>query len=125
MSSIPELTKEMVHHLGDMFRNELKLARTEAVDSARKMSGSLVLMGVGVAFAVSAITLLGFALVELLPADFPRWAALAMAGIASGVAAMLFMQAGKSKIAPDSLTFPRTRQQVGRDIQTIKEHLPS
>lgn len=125
MSSIPELTKEMVHHLGDMFRNELKLARTEAVDSARKMGGSLVLIGVGVAFAVSAITLIGFGIVELLPVEFPRWAAFAMAGVASGVAAMLFMQAGKSKIAPTSLTFPKTREQVGRDIQTIKEHLPS
>lgn len=125
MSSIPELTKDMVHHVGDMFRNELKLARTEAVDSARKMGGSLALIGVGVAFAVSAITLLGFAVVELLPVDFPRWAAFAMAGVASGVAAMLFMQAGKSKIAPASLTFPKTRDQVGRDIQTIKEHLPS
>lgn len=125
MSSIPELTKEMVSHLGDMFRNELKLARTEAVESARKMGGSLALIGVGVAFATAAITLMGFALVELLPAEFPRWAAFAIAGVASGVAAMLFMQAGRAKIAPDSLTFPKTREQVGRDIQTIKEHLPS
>ncbi len=125
MSSIPELTKEMVQHLGDMFRNELKLARTEAVQSAKSMGGSLVLIGVGVAFAVAAVTLIGFALVELLPADFPRWAAFALAGVAAGVAAMLFMNAGKSAIAPDSLTFPKTREQVGRDIQTIKEHLPS
>lgn len=125
MSSIPELTKEMVHHLGDMFRNELKLARTEAVESAKSMGGSLAMMGVGVAFAVSAITLIGFAVVELLPAEFPRWAAFALAGIAAGVAALLFMNAGKSAIAPKSLTLPKTREQVGRDIQTIKEHLPS
>jgi hypothetical protein len=115
----------MVHHLGDMFRNELKLARTEAVDSAKKMGGSLALIGVGVAFAVSAITLIGFAIVELLPVDFPRWAAFALAGIAAGVAALLFMNAGKSAIAPKSLTLPKTREQVGRDIQAIKEHLPS
>ena len=125
MSSIPELTKEMVHHLGDMFRNELKLARTEAVESAKSMGGSLAMMGIGVAFAVSAITLIGFAIVELLPAEFPRWAAFVLAGIAAGVAALLFMNAGKSAIAPKSLTLPKTREQVGRDIQTIKEHLPS
>lgn len=125
MSSIPELTKEMVQHLGDMFRNELKLARTEAVQSAKSMGGSLVLMGVGVAFAVSAVTLIGFALVELLPVEVPRWAAFALASVASGVAAMLFMNAAKSAIAPGSLTFPKTREQVGRDIQNIKEHLPS
>jgi len=115
----------MAHHLGDMFRNELKLARTEAVDSARAMGTSLALMGIAVAFAVSAITLIGFGIVELLPLAFPRWAAFAIAGIAAGLAALLFMQAGKSAIAPRSLTLPRTREQVGRDIQTIKEHLPS
>lgn len=125
MSSIPELTKEMVHHLGDMFRNELKLARTEAVDSAKTMGGSLTLIGVGVAFAVAAITLIGFAIVEMLPGTFPRWAGFALAGIAAGVAALLFMNAGKSAVAPKSLTLPKTREQVGRDIQTIKEHLPS
>ena len=31
--SIPELTKDVAFHLGDMFRNELKLARVEATES--------------------------------------------------------------------------------------------
>jgi hypothetical protein len=125
VSTIPDLTKEVVHHLGDMFRNELRLARAEAVDSAKAMTGSLVMIGIGVAFAVSAITLIGIAVAEVLPLEFPRWAAFAMAGVASGVGALLFMQAGKSAISPKSLTLPKTREQVGRDIQAIKEHLPS
>ncbi len=125
MSTIPDLTKEVVHHLGDMFRNELKLARAEAVDSAKAMTGSLVMIGIGVAFAVSAITLIGIGVAEVMPLEFPRWAAFALVGIASGVGALLFMQAGKSAISPKSLTLPKTREQVGRDIQAIKEHLPS
>lgn len=125
MSTIPDLTKEVVHHLGDMFRNELKLARTEAVDSAKAMTGSLVMIGIGVAFAISAITLIGIGVAEVMPLEFPRWAAFALVGIASGVGALLFMQAGKSAISSKSLTLPKTREQVGRDIQAIKEHLPS
>lgn len=125
MSTIPDLTKEVVHHLGDMFRNELKLARAEAVDSATAMTGSLVMIGIGVAFAVSAITLIGIGVAEVVPFEFPRWAAFALVGIASGVGALLFMQAGKSAISPKSLTLPKAREQVGRDIQAIKEHLPS
>jgi len=125
VSTIPDLTKEVVHHLGDMFRNELKLARAEAVDSAKAMTGSLVMIGIGVAFAVSAITLIGIGVAEVMPLEFPRWAAFALVGIASGVAALLFMQTGKSAISPKSLTLPKTREQVGRDIQAIKEHLPS
>lgn len=125
MSTIPDLTKEVVHHLGDMFRNELRLARAEAVESAKAMTGSLVMIGIGVAFAVAAITLIGIGVAEILPVEFPRWAAFALAGIASGVGALLFMQAGKAAISPKSLTLPKTREQVGRDIQAIKEHLPS
>ncbi len=125
MSSISELTKEILHHFGDMFRNELRLARTEAVDSAKAMGGSLAQLGAGIAFAMAAITLGGMAVVEALPPEVPRWAAFLMAAIAAGVAGLVFFQMAKASLAPKSLTLPKTREQVGRDIQTIKEHLPS
>lgn len=125
MSTIPDLAKEMVHHLGDMFRNELRLARTEAFESAKSMSGSFTLLGVGVAFTAAAIMLIGFAVVEALPAEVPRWAAFALAGLAAGIAGLVFMQMGKAQFAPKSITLPKTREQIGRDIQTLKEHLPS
>lgn len=125
MTTIPDLTKEMVGHFGDMIRNELKLARTEAMESAQKMGGGLLLIGLGAAFAAAAITLMCIAAVEAMPPDMPRWATYAMAGIAAGVAGLIFMQAAKSAIAPKSITLPKTREQIGRDIQTLKEHLPS
>ena len=125
MSSIPELAKEMVHHLGDMFRSELRLARTEALESAKTMGGSFTKLGIGVAFAAAAIMLIGFAVVEMLPAEVPRSAAFALAGLAFGIAGLVFMQMGKAAFAPKSITLPKTREQIGRDIETLKEHLPS
>lgn len=125
MTTIPDLTKELVGHFGDMVRNELKLARTEAMESAQKMGGGLVQIGLGAAFAAAAITLLCMAAIEAMPEDIPRWAAFVMAGVAAALAGLIFMQAAKSAIAPKSLTLPKTRQQVGRDIQTLKEHIPS
>jgi membrane protein implicated in regulation of membrane protease activity len=125
VSTIPDLTKEMMHHLGDMFRNELRLARTEAVDSAKTMGASLALMGAGIAFGVAAITLTGIAVAELLPAEVPRWLAFLIAAIVAAVAAFAFVKAGQSALTPKSLTLPKTREQVGRDIKAIKEHLPS
>jgi uncharacterized membrane protein YqjE len=125
MSTIPDLTKELVGNFGDMIRNELKLARTEALESARTMSGGLVYIGLGAAFAAAAVTLLCMAGIEALPEDVPRWAAYVMAGIAAGMAGLIFMQAAKSSIAPKSLTLPKTREQIGRDVQALKEHLPS
>lgn len=125
MSSIPDLTKELVGHFGDMVRNELKLARTEATESAHKMGGGLIYIGVGAAFAAAAITLICMAGIEAFPADVPRWATYAMTGIAAGIASLIFMQTAKASIAPKSLTLPKTREQIGRDVQTLKEHLPS
>ena len=125
MSTIPDLTKEMVHHLGDMFRNELKLARTEAVDSAKTLGASLALMGGGLAFGASAITLAGIAIAEIFPPDIPRWLGFLIAAIVAAVVAFLLVKAGQSAMKPKALTLPRTREQVGRDIQAIKEHLPS
>ena len=57
MTSIPELTKDVAHHLGDMFRNELRLARVEAVESAKSLTGAMVQIDIGTAFATAAITL--------------------------------------------------------------------
>lgn len=125
MSTIPDLAKEMVHHLGDMFRSELRLARTEAIDSAKAMSGSLTQLGVGIAFAMAAVTLGGMAVVEGLPPEVPRWAAFALAALAAGIAGIGFFLAAKASMAPKSLSLPKTREQIGRDLKTLKEHIPS
>ena len=102
MSTIPDLTKEIVHHFGDMIRNELRLARTEAVDSAKAMGGSMAQVGAGIAFAMAAITLGGFAIVEALPPEVPRWAAFALAALAAGIAGLVFFQIARASIAPKS-----------------------
>ena len=125
MSTIPDLTKEMIGHFGDMIRNELKLARTEAAETASTMGGGLVHIGIGAAFAAAAVTLILMAAIEAMPEDIPRWASYALAGVAAAIAALIFMNAAKAAIAPKSITLPKTREQIGRDIQTLKEHLPS
>ena len=125
MSTIPDLTKELVGNFGDMIRNELKLARTEAAETASTMGGGLVHIGIGAAFAAAAVTLVLMAAIEAMPDDIPRWASYALAGVAAGIAALIFMNAAKAAIAPQSITLPKTREQIGRDIQNLKEHLPS
>lgn len=125
MSSIPDLTKELVGNFGDIIRNELKLARTEATESAKQMGGGLAFIGLGAAFAAAAITLICMAGIEALPEDIPRWAGYAMVGVATAIASLIFMQTAKSSLSPKSLTLPKTREQIGRDVQTLKEHLPS
>ncbi|MDP3493135.1 MAG: phage holin family protein [Hyphomonadaceae bacterium] len=125
MASIPELTKDVAHHLGDMFRNELRLARVEAVESAKSLTGAMVQIGVGTAFATAAITLALLAAANGFAIYIPMWAALAIVAVAAAIAAFIFIQSARSAISPEALSLPKTREQIGRDIQSLKEHLPS
>lgn len=125
MASIPELTMEVAHHLGDMFRNELRLARVEAVESAKSLTGAMVQIGIGTAFGTAAITLGLLALANGFAIYIPLWAGLAIAALAAALAAFIFIQSARAAISPKALSLPKTRDQIGRDIQTIKEHLPS
>lgn len=125
MASIPELTKDIAHHLGDMFRNELRLARVEAVESAKALTGSIVQIGIGVAFGTAAATLGLMAIAYGFAVYIPMWAALGIAALASAIAAFIFIQSARATVSPKNLSLPKTREQIGRDIQNIKEHLPS
>lgn len=125
MASIPELTKDVAQHLGDMFRNELRLARAEAVESAKSLTGAMVQIGVGTAFGTAAITLGLMAVADGFAIYIPMWAGLGIAAFAAALAALIFIQSAKAAISPKKLSLPKTRDQIGRDIQSIKEHLPS
>lgn len=125
MASIPDLTKDVAHHLGDMFRNELRLARVEAVESAKSLTGAMVQIGIGTAFATAAITLALLAVANGFAIYIPMWAGLAIVAFAAAVAAFIFIQSARSAISPKALSLPKTREQIGRDIQSLKEHLPS
>lgn len=125
MSSIPELTKDVAHHLGELFRNELKLARVEAIESARSLGGVMMQIGVATAF-ITAAAVLGFmAIAYGFAVYIPMWAGLGIAAFAATLAALIFYLSARSAISGQNLTLPRTREQIGRDLETLKEHIPS
>lgn len=125
MATIPELTKDLAHHLSEMFRNELRLARAELVESAKSLTGSLLQIGVGIAFATAAITLGLLAVANGFALYMPMWGALSISAFAAAIAAFVFIQSARAAVSPEQLSLPKTREQIGRDIQNIKEHLPS
>jgi hypothetical protein len=121
--SIPELTRDVAFHLGDMFRNELKLARVEAADSVKSLSGGVTTAAAGIAICAAAATLGLLALAYGLATVMPLWAAtLAAAVIGGGLGLVLFF-IGRSAMKPKSLTLPKTREQVSRGLRNISEQV--
>jgi uncharacterized membrane protein YqjE len=123
--SIPELTRDVASHLGDMFRNELRLARVEAVESTKSLSNAGVQIGLGMAFATAAIVLGLTAIAYGFSLYLPLWASFAIVAFAAAIPALTYIHAGRKALSPDSLSLPKTRKQIGRDIKSLKEHFPS
>jgi hypothetical protein len=121
--SIPELTKDMAFHLGDMFRNELKLARVEATEGIKSLSGAVGLIAAGAVVGVAALTLALFAVAYALSSVMPMWGAAAVVAILASILAWMMVMGGQKALKPDELSLSRTREQVSRDLKTISERV--
>ena len=121
--SIPELTKDMAFHLGDMLRNELKLARVEATEGVKSLSGAVGMIAGGAVVGVSALTLGLFAVAYALSSVMPMWGAAAVVAVFAAIVAWMLVKAGQKAMNTEELALTRTREQVSRDLKTISERV--
>jgi hypothetical protein len=121
--SIPELTKDMAFHLGDMFRNELKLARVEATEGMKSLTGGIVLIAGGAVVGIAALTVAFLAIASALSLVMPMWMGSAIVAGAGAVIALALILSGRAALGPKELSLPRTREQVSRDFKNISEHV--
>jgi hypothetical protein len=119
--SIADLTKDLALNAGDLFRNEVRLARAEAVESIKGMGDGIVRFALGIALAAAAVTLGLFALAYALGEVMPMWAGALAGALVGGVIAYWLVKSGLSDISVDRLKLPKTAEQVARDLRSIKE----
>ena len=113
----------MAFHLGDMFRNQLKLARVEATEGVKSLSGAVGLIAAGAVVGASALTLGLFAVAYALAGVMPMWAAAAVVAVLAAIVAWMLVKAGQKAMNTEELTLARTREQVSRDTKTISERV--
>jgi hypothetical protein len=121
--SIPELTKDVAFHLGDMFRNELKLARVEATEGVKSLGGGIGKIAAGAVIGTSALTVALLAVAFGLSAVMPMWAAGAVVALTAALFAWSLIRSGQKALTAHQLTLPKTREQVGRDVEAIKDQV--
>jgi hypothetical protein len=119
--SIADLTGELAANAGELFRNELRLARAEAVESVRGMGGGVVRAALGVVLAGAAVTLALFALAYALGLVMPMWGAALIGAAIGGAIAYWLVRSGLKAISVERIALPRTAEQVARDLRSIKE----
>jgi len=119
--SLADLTKDLALNAGDLFRNELRLARAEAVESLKGMGHGIIRAALGVALAGASVTLALFALAYGLGVVMPMWAAALIGAAAGGVIAYGLVTSGLNALSVERIALPRTAEHVARDLRAIKE----
>jgi len=119
--TIAELTSDLATHVGDLMRNEVRLARAEAMESVKQMGGGVIRAALGVALAGAAVTLALFAIAYALGEAMPMWAAALIGAAVGGIGAYMLIKSGLKAASIDQVALPRTAEQVARDLRTIKE----
>jgi hypothetical protein len=123
--SLADLTRDLAADAGDLIRNEVRLARAEAVESIKGMGGGLVRAALGMVLAGAAVTLALFALAYVLAEIIPMWAAALIGAVVGGLIAYGLIKSGLRAISVDRIGLPRTAEQVARDLRTLKEKVSS
>jgi hypothetical protein len=119
--SLTDLTKDLAANASDLFRNELRLARAEAVESVKGMTGGIARAALGLVLAGAAVTLALFALAYGLAEIMPMWAGALIGAVIGGLISYGLIKAGLKAISVERIALPRTQEQVSRDLRSIKE----
>jgi hypothetical protein len=119
--SLADLTRDLASDAGDLVRNEVRLARAEAVESLKGMGDGILRAALGIALAGAAVVLGLFAMAYALAEILPMWAAALIGAVIGGIIAYGLVKSGLKAISVDRIALPRTAEQVARDLRSIKE----
>lgn len=111
--STPELFGNVVSLVSDLFRTELRLARTEIGEKASQAISAIVVAVVGAILLLSALfVLLGAAVDGIVAAGFSRWLSGLMVGGAVGTIGLICVLVAVGRLKPANLTPRRTLGQL-------------
>jgi hypothetical protein len=119
--TLPELTKDFTSQLGDLVRNEVRLARAEMLDGVKGVRTGITRMAIGLALACAAVTLGLFAIAFGLGEFMPMWLSALICAAVAGIVAYVLVKSGSDAAAFDRIAPRRAAQQVANDFRLMKE----
>jgi len=120
---IPELVEDVAGNLGDIVRNEVRLAKAEAGQGAADAMRGVVLLAVSLLLLIPALVMLAFAVVSWMveQTDVAPWVAQASTGGVLIVLALIALAVGGRSLASRHMRLKRSIRNVGSDIRAVRE----
>jgi uncharacterized membrane protein YqjE len=115
------ILQEIVNHLTEIIRSELRLARTEVRQDVTQVAKAGVFFMIGAVFGLYTLGLILLAAVYGLGTVMAPWLSALIVGAAAGLAAVIFFQIGRRKISLTSLKPDETIQSLQENVTWMKK----
>ena len=117
--SLGELIAEMTRELGDLFRQEVELAKVETRTEASRAARAGAMMAAGAVAALLMLTLVSFALAELLDQGLNRALSFAIVAVLWAIVAAVAISIGRRKLG-EVRPLPETTRSLKEDKEWAK-----
>jgi Putative Actinobacterial Holin-X, holin superfamily III len=120
-NSFAALLHDLIGEIGQLFRQELQLARAEAGEKIAQAQNGVIAVIVGLLLAFSGLLILLQALVLALSEVVPAWLASVIVGGAVAIIAFILVYQGQRNLKPANLMPERTLSAMRRDRNMVME----
>jgi amino acid transporter len=120
-NSFASLLRDLIAEIGQLFRQELRLARAEAGEKVAQAQHGIVAIVVGLLLASSALLILLQAVVLALSQVVPAWAASVIVGVVVALIAFILIRGGQGSLKLTNLAPTRTLDAMRRDRDMVME----
>jgi hypothetical protein len=118
---VSQILQEIVTHVTEIIRSEVRLARAEVREDVTQVSRASVFFVIGGVFGFHALGLILLGLVYALGGTVPLWLSAVIVGIGASVVAAIFLQIGRTKLKQTSLKPDKTIRSLQENVTWIKK----
>ena len=119
--SFSRILQEIISHLTEIIRSEVRLARTEIQQDVTQVAKASVFVAVGVVFALYALGFILLGVVYALATRMAPWLSAVSVGVGAGIVAAIFFQIGRTKIKQASLKPDKTIRTLQENVTWMKK----
>lgn len=119
--SFSQILQEIINHVTEIVRSELRLARVEVEEDVTQVTKASVFFVIGAVFAFQALGFVLLGLVYALGSSIPLWLSAVIVGAGAGVIAAILLSVGRTKIRLASLKPDKTIRSLQENVIWMKK----
>lgn len=119
--SLSQILQEIINHLTEIIRSELRLAQVEVRDDITHVTKAGMVLLVGGVFAFQALMFVLLGLVFALGSRMSLWASAAIVGVGAGVVAAVLLRVGRTRIRQARIKPEKTIRSLQENLTWMKK----